>query len=188
MRPTHFLDVPIFRQSTNYTCGVASFQAILGYIGIKEEGSELREDNFAKELGADPDQGTDWLKMVEYARGRGLKANVYQNWTIAQLEDSIRKGVPIMVAIQAWRDESEEWANCWDDGHAVVVVGFDDDNLYFMDPSTFAHYAFIPKTEFMMRWHDVDQRGDKVIQYVMVVESNNPEPAAYTPYDFAYMA
>jgi hypothetical protein len=41
--------------------------------------------------------------------------------------------VPVIILIQAWRDEDNltPWVDDWEDGHYVVVIGYDAQNLYF---------------------------------------------------------
>lgn len=46
----------------------------------------------------------------------------------------------MIVAIQAWAEEGVDYNNDWDDGHYVVVIGYDSDNMFFMDPSTLGIY------------------------------------------------
>jgi hypothetical protein len=53
------------------------------------------------------------------------------------------------VAIQAWVDNNDgkfpiDWKNLWDDGHYCVAVGYDEERIFFMDPSTLGHYTYIP--------------------------------------------
>jgi hypothetical protein len=44
----------------------------------------------------------------------------------------------------------------------VVMVGYDDQRLFFMDPCTLAPagYAFLPRGEFEDRWHDLSGDHD----------------------------
>jgi len=45
----------------------------------------------------------------------------------------------VIVNGQAWRDDSGiPWANEWEDGHYMVVIGLDEKNVYFEDPSILA--------------------------------------------------
>jgi len=52
--------------------------------------------------------------------------------------------MPVLVAIQAYRsDERIAWEDCWDDGHYVVVIGYDQNNIYFEDPSLLGSVGYI---------------------------------------------
>jgi len=70
-----------------------------------------------------------------------------------------------MLPIQAWQDEPRDYRADWADGHRVVAVGYDGDNMYFMDPSTPGQYTFIPIPEFLSRWRDTDMDGVAKLQH-----------------------
>jgi hypothetical protein len=58
----------------------------------------------------------------------------------------------------------------WDDGHYNVIVGYDSENFFFMDPWTKEHnYAYIPKTNFGTRWHDLIHGKEKVHRVAIFV-------------------
>jgi hypothetical protein len=40
------------------------------------------------------------------------------------------------------------------DGHYVVAIGFDDANIYFMDPSISGRRGYLSWREFKQRWHE----------------------------------
>ncbi|CAN5203026.1 hypothetical protein BH10CYA1_BH10CYA1_49270 [soil metagenome] len=143
--------VPLIRQSTDYTCGVAALQAILAYFG-----QDVREDVLAKMLHANHKIGTRYKNIAHYAEAHGLSVHVQKEMSLAQLKDSIQSGHPVLCLIQAWAEKKIDYKRDWNDGHYVIAVGFDDHRLLFMDPSTSGHYAYIPVQEFEQRWHDVD--------------------------------
>ncbi len=145
--------VPLIRQSTDYTCGVAALQALLAYYG-----EDVREDVLAKALHANHKIGTRYKNIERYAEAHALSVHVQHDMTLAQLKSSIQSGHPVLCLIQAWAEKKTDYKTDWNDGHYVVAVGFDDDKLLFMDPSTSGHYAYIPFQEFEQRWHDVDGR------------------------------
>lgn len=41
-----------------------------------------------------------------------------------------------------------------------------------MDPSTLGNFAYVPRDEFVERWHDIDQRSTKVIHLGLVIFKN----------------
>lgn len=171
----HIIRVPLCRQSTDYTCGVASLQSILGYYG-----EDIREDTLAKELGTTSTSGTDCEKIVQYAHGKGYSVEKKTNADIGELKRTIDEGVPAIVVLQAWKDDSTtDYTDDWEDGHYVVAVGYDNDNLYFMDPSTLGVYTYIPQEEFLKRWHDKDDGGNEYIN-IMVVIGKGTQPV-YRP-------
>ena len=103
--------------------------------------------------------------------------------TMKDLEIFVSRGVPVIVLIQAWREEEDmdkEWADLWDDGHYVVVIGVDAKYVYFEEPSILGGIGYIPKGEFMDRWHDTDNSA-RYVHYGMTVDGKREsiETAVY---------
>jgi predicted double-glycine peptidase len=166
---TNLIRVPLARQEADYTCGVAALQSILYYYGY-----ESRQDILALRLHSDPEQGTAYPNMVSFAESLGFQVSVYTELTLGELKRYIDSRQPVLIAIQAWRESAGDWAQDWNDGHYVVAVGYDQDNFYFMDPSTLGNFTFIPNAEFLDRWHDVYQ--DKpLVHFGMVVTKSVSE-------------
>jgi predicted double-glycine peptidase len=163
--PNRLIPVPLVRQTTPFSCGDAAILAILRYY------EPVRYDRIAESalytpLHTTPEFGTEPQPMAAYlSHEPGLSAEV--RWStpdlgvdVVDLERAVDRGEPTIVAAQAWQSVAaasslKPWETDWDDGHYLVVVGYDRANLYFMDPSTEDHYTYIPEAEFMHRWHDV---------------------------------
>ncbi len=79
-----------------------------------------------------------------------------ENTTLADLRANIKNKYPTMVAIQAWLDsyQPSDWNTNWEDGHWVIVIGLDDKNIYFEDPSLLGTRGWLTQAEFLARWHD----------------------------------
>lgn len=154
------IQAPLVRQPDGYTCGVAALQSVLHYFGIA-----VRYDALAAALGADPEQGVNFRRMVAYAHSCGLDVTYFTEMTPAQLYNEIDDGAPVIVALQAWGNDLENaYFDVWDDGHYAVVVGYDQNNVYFMDPSTLGNYTYIPTEAFLARWHDCCEEAGKVVR------------------------
>lgn len=152
--PVLLKTVPDVRQSQNFSCGAASLQAVLNYWGIDE-----REGELIRQMGTTSESGTPPEAIVSAARAHGLDASLGTNLTLADLESSVAAGVPVITASQAWRDPEEanqSWENIWEDGHYMVVIGIDSNNLYFEDPALLGTRGVIPRQEFLARWHDYE--------------------------------
>lgn len=166
------LQVPDVRQSTNYTCGAAALQSVLAYWGI-----EYREDRLVEKLGSTPDAGTPPQAIMKLSRELGLKAQLKEQLSLADLESYVKSGVPVIVACQAWRDEdSAEWSKEWQCGHYMVVIGIDPEKVYFEDPSLLGSRGYIGREEFLKRWHDVDGGGRRYERLGIVIEGARPSP------------
>lgn len=159
----NLIQVPLTRQATDYTCGVAALQSILYYYG-----KEFREDQLAGKLQANPKRGTQYPKIVDFARSLGFRLDVQTHMTLEDLKRRIDDRKPVVVLIQAWPDSPVDWSKDWKDGHYAIVIGYDSENIYFMDPSTLGHYTFIPIPEFLDRWHDVDD-GTRLYHFGMMI-------------------
>jgi predicted double-glycine peptidase len=162
--------LPLVRQSTPYTCGVACLQSILYYYG-----QEWPEDILARELKSTEAEGTNYHEILRFARSRGLTAQEKEGMTIDDLRRACAVGRPIIVAYQAWGARPDMYANDWEDGHYSIVVGVDREKVYLMDPSTLGNYAFIPIPEFEARWHDQyngpDGRPIRLVRFGITLDS-----------------
>ena len=154
--------LPNIRQTTDYTCGAASLLSVLNYYGLYED-SEM---DLAEELNSDEEWGTEPINIIKVAQRYGLTTHEFKNMTFRKLEEFVKGGIPVLVAYQAWSEEEGGWEDCWLDGHYSVVVDVDAENVYFEDPSLGAgEVGYIPREEFLSRWHDVDRDGNELKQY-----------------------
>lgn len=150
--------VPAVKQRTDYSCGAAATLALLrlwrdeAYAGVEER------DLFAA-LDTTPDNGTEPEPIRDYLRDvAGLDARYeHGDVTLARLEQAVDARQPPLVDLQAWRDTDTPWADVWDAGHYALLVGYDAEHLFFMDPSvlTDGAYAYMPRGELFERWHDL---------------------------------
>jgi predicted double-glycine peptidase len=154
--------LPEVQQPDEYSCGVASLMAILAYYGTgPEDYADLK-----KEIGTTQKSGTDYHRMLRFAKEQGLRADVMHHMTLGQLEACLLEGKPVVCAIQAYAENTpaRQRADVYhrdDNGHYLVAIGYDDDNIYFMDPSLTGRRGFLPKAEFQARWHDNEGTPDR---------------------------
>jgi len=181
--------VPDVRQSTGYTCGASALQAVLAYWGTEE-----REDRLAARLHSTPEAGTHPLDIVRVARDFGLTADLREGLELADLETALAAGTTVIVDLQAWRDRTDlPWTETWDDGHYMVLLGMDDENLYFEDPSLLGSRGTIPRSEFIDRWHDyegdppLDPTDRKYVRMAIFLRGSRPAPAAPSPFSRVYL-
>jgi hypothetical protein len=115
------------------------------------------------------------------------KPKLVINLSLAEVEQFTAQGAPMIALVQAWRSEkgaSDSAAEDWDNGHYIVVLGVDNDYVYFEDPYARMSKAFVPRDTFMDHWHQV-MGGDltknpKLMQLGIFVRGKNaaPRPAA----------
>jgi ABC-type bacteriocin/lantibiotic exporter with double-glycine peptidase domain len=98
--------------------------------------------------------------------------------TVADLERAVDSREPPIVDLQAWSDRQAPWAEIWDAGHYVVMVGYDDKRLFFMDPCTLSPegYAFLLRTEFEARWHDLTGDHDVRVAHMTIFARGSRQP------------
>jgi uncharacterized protein len=165
------LPVPDTRQSTDYSCGASALQAVLMYYG-----EEYLETDLMKMLGTTHD-GTNPRDIVRVARELDFKAELREHCTFEDIEKSLKEKVPVLISGQAWRDGEDlkkPWKDVWESGHYMVIIGLDDKNVYIEDPSLLGSKGFIPRDEFMERWHDVDEK--KYEQMAIFIKGKKPSP------------
>jgi ABC-type bacteriocin/lantibiotic exporter with double-glycine peptidase domain len=166
---TQLIQVPMARQAANYTCGVAALQSVLHYYG-----DEWRQDRLSLALKADSVNGTNYRNIIHLCDSLGYTTKVHTRLSIDSLKAFIDLGFPMILAIQAWAESPEKYAEQWDSGHYVVCIGYDHEKIYFMDPSTIGNYTFIPVNEFVDRWHDIDQGGIKLYNFALQISKSTP--------------
>jgi predicted double-glycine peptidase len=154
--PENLVVVPLVRQQTNYSCGDAAALALLRYWDATDYAATPESALYAP-LQTSEEDGTDPVPIRDYLAGvAGLHADyLHDAVSDADLVAAVDRKEPPIVDIQAWQDRKADWSGDWDDGHYVVLVGYDAQRFYFMDPSTDGQYAYIPRAEFDARWHDV---------------------------------
>ena len=97
------LNVPDVYQATDYTCGPSSLTAVLSYYG-KED---LREMDLAKLAKTDEEVGTMPQQLLRAATQLGFGGEFRENMTIRLLQDYIADSRPVIVLIQAWKDDDD---------------------------------------------------------------------------------
>jgi predicted double-glycine peptidase len=167
------LSLPDVRQSTVYSCGASAMQAVLMHYG-----QELREDELMEVLATSSECGTTPGAMLALARNLGYQAELKENMSLADLEAAIATEIPVIVAVQAWRETAEPpWEHRWDDGHYLVVIGLDTNNVYFEDPSLLGSRGVIPRAEFLRRWHDMESDGRRYHGLGLLISGKPPRHA-----------
>ena len=145
--------MPDTRQSTEYSCGAAAMQAVLGYWG-----RDIGEEDVREMLNTNEESGTYPDDIIRVARALGLQAEYKENMSMNDLENYVAEGIPVIVDCQAWRSVSqynESWTDTWYNGHWMVVIGIDDKNVTLEDPYILGDRGIMSREEFEARWHNV---------------------------------
>jgi predicted double-glycine peptidase len=160
--PAKAIKVPLpdVAQPDDYSCAAAAMASIGNYYGVGPQDVE----GFKKKLHTDPDEGTYYKNIAQYARYLKLSAEVRQGMTIRELERFLAAGKPVICSIQAYADNPQVYADPDnnENGHYVVAIGFDAEVIYFMDPSIDRRRrGYLPKDEFLQRWHENEGSTEK---------------------------
>jgi uncharacterized protein len=152
--PALLSGVPDVRQSTVYSCGAAALQAVMSYYGL-----DRRERALMDSLKTSEEAGTSPANIVRVAEENGFRAVIREGLILEDLEEAVRGRIPVIADIQAWTDATKSgfsWGSDWEDGHYVVVIGIDRENVYVEDPSLLGTRGVIPRAEFVERWRDYE--------------------------------
>jgi predicted double-glycine peptidase len=168
--PPNLVSVPIVQQKQDFSCGAAATLLVLRYWRA-ETYAEVDESALYTPLHTTNARGTEPEPMVELFRSIGLEANYRTGGVLVEeLERAVDAREPPVVDLQAWKDHEKPWRDTWDAGHYVVMIGYDEERLYFADPSraTPNGYAFLPRLEFEERWHDLTGHDDAPAHHMTI--------------------
>lgn len=161
--------LPIFRhlQEREYTCGPASLRIILETLRMHDR--YPTEEELAELCGTNEKNGTDPDMMVHVLKHLGIRHDVFEDTTVANIEKHIRSFELCLVDFQAWDDGSR-------DGHYSVIFGFDETHLFVADPYRkrgIKHRAWgfrrIRKDLFDIRWHGRHSDARRVNRWLVSV-------------------
>jgi predicted double-glycine peptidase len=129
---TNFFPIPLVRQATDYTCGVASMMSVVCYW----TGEDLEESVVANEVNSTETHGTLVAHMISFAQKKGFDVEKRLDMNLNELFSFIDKKIPVIVLIQAWPQPLliVNWTLDYSDGHWVVACGYDAQRIFFMDP------------------------------------------------------
>jgi predicted double-glycine peptidase len=161
--PRNVVRVPIVQQAQGFSCGAAATLVLLRY-WLVEPYLRLDETALYEPLQTTQARGTEPEPMAELLRRCGLTANYRRgDVTLSDLERAVDAREPPIVDLQAWSDHAAAWSETWDAGHYVVMVGYDPERLFFVDPSraTPGGHAFLMRDQLEERWHDLTGDDDR---------------------------
>jgi len=169
------------RQVTEYSCGASALRSVLSYWG-----KEIDEHDLMKLMGTTEEEGTYPEKMVNAARALGFEVEAKQDLTLDEVKKFTDAGHPMIALGQVWRSQSMAAAKAledeWDAGHYIVVLGVDEQNVYFQDPYARNCKAFVPRKLFEAHWHQVMggdlKRNPKLYHVGIFVRGKQPAPVS----------
>ena len=173
--------VPLCRQETEYTCGVACVQSFLRCYGF-----DFRQDLLAQRLHTKPFTGTDYRNILRLMNDLGFEARLYENMDPNDLKRLIDAGITPLLLIQAWKKNGVDYATDWGDGHYVIACGHMGDLILIMDPFTLGNYTYLHGRELMKRWHVKEPCGRAYYGAGLVIQKGC-HTFQYDPYDIEHL-
>ena len=174
--PVNLVPVPVVTQRSNFSCGPAATLALLRYWRPDAYGA-VEEAALYAPLETTDARGTEPEPIAELLRKSGLEAKYrHGDVTVNDLERAVDAREPPIVDLQAWTDHPIPYRDTWDAGHYVVMVGYDDERLFFADPSTMSPhgYVFLPRAELEERWHDLAGLSDDRVERMAIFVRGGP--------------
>lgn len=144
----NLLPVKPFQETLHQSmCGPASLKMVFNYYGYDKS-----EKDIAEMCGTTDDLGTDADGIQKAAQSIGLKAMIYDNSSLGDIQKWLDKKVPVIVN---WftRGRADYEDSEVADGHYSVVVGLDDEFIYIQDPEV-GKLRKIGRNDFMKVWFD----------------------------------
>jgi hypothetical protein len=178
--PPNLIRVPAVKQRTDFSCGTAATLAVLRYWRW-DSYAQVDEAALYLPLETTSARGTEPQPIATFLSTVGAISAEYRHGdvTVADLERAVDSRQPPIVDLQAWRDHPAPWGEIWDAGHYVVMIGYDDRYLFFMDPCTLTApggYAFLPRAEFEERWHDLSGDHDVRVDHMAIFTRGSRTP------------
>lgn len=141
--------VPKKSQEFTFSCGASALRSVLHYFNINKTEEEIRK--IAK---TNKQYGTTTKNLIKAAKYFGLKAKQQYNMREDELKSYLDEKKPVIVCFQAWGDK--KYYKTKESGHYAVVIGYDENKVYFQDPlikeKIRGHLSW---EKFIKRWHDV---------------------------------
>ena len=159
----HFVEIPLIRQGTTYSCGIASMHSLLRWASYN---LDINDEHLMEACGTTKESGTAYQRLLSYMQETGqLDAEWKEKMTLEEVKNTIDAGGVVMMPIQAWESkndsagestafETDDYKDYWAAGHWVIACGYNDRSVLFMDPSTAGCYTQMPWGALDMRWHD----------------------------------
>lgn len=174
--PRNLVRLPMVKQRTTFSCGNAATLSLLRH-WCWETFAHVDETDLYLPLQTTDARGTEPQPIAAFLSAVGGLSAEYRHGdvTVGDLERAVDSRQPPIVDLQAWQDHEWPWRDVWDAGHYVVMVGYDDERLFFMDPSTMTPgpYAYLPRAELDERWHDwAGDHNDRVERMAVFVRGS----------------
>ena len=167
---TKILDFPTSRQDNDSSCGSTVVQTILAYYGIDE-----RQDDLSDKLKMSED-GISYTNIIKTLKKYKLSVDA-RSMTINDLKKYINKKIPVIILIQAYKDNRQKKYNRenYNYGHYVVAIGYNSKQLIVEDPALNNQIGYIPFNDLEIRWHGFGETEKEKLDYFGIAVKGKPK-------------
>lgn len=148
------IQVPFFKQDTDYTCGPVALQMILKFLSDYKS-----EESLAKKLKTKKETGTEISNMIDVVSREGFYSYTNEDSTLEEIEYFINSGFPVLVEYIEPSDNIS---------HFSVVIGISRGEIVMNDPWNGKNFK-ISANEFEKRWRS----GCGIKRWLMVVSDKD---------------
>lgn len=153
------LDIPFYKQKTEFNCGPAVLQMVFDYFGF------LKDQNFlAYHANTNEEIGTTNKDMIKTATDHGFYCYVNNNSSFFEVEHFLNKGLPVIVRFIVPELGIDPFTNSYYE-HFAIIKGVSRRGLVFNDPK-FGNDFKMLKKKFLERWHSLENKHK---EWIMVV-------------------
>jgi predicted double-glycine peptidase len=131
------VDLPV-EANVRFRLRAKALQLVMAYYGI-----DIREDELFGELHSSSN-GTQIKNLKAVAEKHGFSVIAKSGSNLAEVKQFVDSGYPVIVLVQAWAERYmtlEDWRDDNDDGHYVIVIGYDNNIVVFEDPASFRRHG-----------------------------------------------
>jgi predicted double-glycine peptidase len=148
------LDIPFFKQDTDYTCGPAALQMAFLFLG-----TFTSEKKLAKVARTNSEIGTTHRGMIDTALKQKFYCYVNKNSTINEIRHFVRLSFPVII------DYTEPSS---DTGHYAIISGYQDRHVILNDPWNGEGFK-LSEAEFVSRWYDNHDGNNPCASWMMAL-------------------
>ncbi len=142
------LDLPVFAQEHTWTCLPACIRMVLAY-----HGKSYSESDIATACRTVPLRGTQPENALEGLEKLGYRALWFEDTDLQRLVDLVDHRWPVIVFLR-----SSDLPHGKHGFHAVVVVGFQNNDVQMADPVLGA-LSELPISRFLKAWQALGAQG-----------------------------
>ena len=148
------MHVPYYRQETDYTCGAASLQMALAYLG-----KYFPQRALVRHLKPSVRTGIAARNMIRFAKAQGFHCYTKYNATLRDIKHFLKIKLPVIVGF------IEPLGN---EGHYAVVTRIKENNIILHDPWNGKDFV-MSISAFRKRWFDYDPHRPR---WMMVISKD----------------